>query len=126
MPIALRVAPYLPVADVAATVRFYRETLGFVVTYEAGAPPEFAIVARDGCAVMLRRVADPGRIVPVEAQGGTWDAFFWVDDATGLHAALAQRGARTVYGPVVQSYYNMLEFAIRDPDGHVLGFGQAL
>ena len=64
-------------------------------------------------------------VVPVEKQGGTWDAFFWVEDATALHAEFAAKGADVVYRPLVQEAYQMLEFAVRDRDGHVLGFGQA-
>jgi hypothetical protein len=75
---------------------------------------------------MFRRVERPDRIRPSEAQGGTWDAFFWVRDARALHEELVSRGAVVVYGPVVQAAYNVLELAVRDPDGHVLGFGEAL
>ena len=94
--------------------------------YAAGSPPVFAICNRDGLAVMLRRVAAPELIRPNESQGGTWDAFFWVDDAAALHAELVGRGATVVYGPIIQEAYHMREFAVRDRDGHVLGFGQAL
>jgi hypothetical protein len=83
-------------------------------------------LSRDGLAIMLRRVAAPERITPNEKQGGTWDAFFWVRDARTLHDELLSRGAVVVYGPVVQEEYQMLELAVRDPDGHVLGFGEAL
>lgn len=119
-------APYFPVADVAASARHYQDTLGFSLKYSAGSPPQFAIVHRDGLAIMLRLVPEPARIRPNESQGGTWDAFFWVDDAAALHAELAGRGAQVVYGPLVQESYGMLEFAVRDGDGHVLGFGQSL
>ena len=84
----------------------------------------FAIVSRDGLAIMLRAVEDPAAIVPNERQGGTWDAFFWVDAAASLHQELASRGADVVYGPLIQEEYGMKEFAVRDVDGHVLGFGQ--
>jgi hypothetical protein len=53
-------------------------------------------------------------------------AFFWVRDAGELHAELRARGADIVYGPIVQEAYRMEEFAVRDRDGYVLGFGQAL
>lgn len=122
----LRSAPYFPVADVAATAAYYRDVLGFLTRYSAGEPAEFAMCERDGFAVMLRRVGDPARIAPSEAQGGTWDAFLWVDDARALHAELVSRSATIVYGPIVQPAYHMLEFAVRDPDGHVLGFGQSV
>lgn len=122
----LRSAPYFPVADVGASAAFYRDVLGFRVDYAAGTPPEFAICVRDGFSVMLRRVARPDLIRPIESQGGTWDAFFWVDDAVALHGEVSAQGATVVYGPIRQEAYSMLEFAVRDHDGHVLGFGQAL
>lgn len=122
----LKSAPYFPVADVARSVGYYVRTLGFTAQYVAGSPPEFAICVRDGLAVMLRRVADSALVRPVESQGGTWDAFFWVDNARLLHDELVARGAVTAYGPTHQEAYGMLEFAVRDHDGHVLGFGQAL
>jgi hypothetical protein len=122
----LRSAPYFPVADVGVSAAYYANTLGFQVEYIAGSPAEFAICVRDGLAVMLRRVDRPDLVCPVAAQGGTWDAFFWVDDARALHADLSARGAHMVYGPTRQEAYHMLEFAVRDCDGHVLGFGEQL
>jgi catechol 2,3-dioxygenase-like lactoylglutathione lyase family enzyme len=119
-------APYFPVGDVAASATYYERVLGFRRDYIAGAPPQFAIVSRDGLSIMLRRVPAPERIVPVEKQGGTWDAFFWVRDAKALHAELRDNGADVVYGPLIQEAYRMEEFAIRDRDGHVLGFGQSV
>ncbi len=122
----LRSAPYFPVADVEASATYYGRVLGFTTEYLAGTPPQFAICSRDGLAIMLRRVSAPERIRPSEEQGGTWDAFFWVDDVEALHAELAAAGAPVVYGPLLQESYRMREFAVRDRDGHVLGFGQAL
>ena len=122
----LRCAPYFPVADVEHAARHYERMLGFTREYVAGSPAQFAIMTRDGLSIMLRLVPDAARIVPNERQGGTWDAFFWVRDARALHAELAARGADVVYGPVVQAEYNMEEFAVRDRDGYVLGFGQSL
>lgn len=122
----LRCAPYFPVADVERTATHYERVLGFLREYTAGSPPQSAILSRDGLAIMLRLVPDAGRIRPSDQQGGTWDAFFWVRDARALHRQLAEAGADIAYGPVVQEAYHMDEFAVRDPDGHVLGFGQAL
>ncbi len=126
MPRVLRSAPYFPVVDVAATAAYYRDVFGFATTYIAGEPAEFAMCERDSFAIMLRRVPSAEHIVPSEAQGGTWDAFLWVDDAKALHEELVGRGATVVYAPMVQEYYHMLEFAVRDQDGHVLGFGEAM
>ena len=120
----VRSAPYFPVADVERSAAHYERVFGFTREYVAGVPPQFAILSRDGFAVMLRLVPQPERIVPSEQQGGTWDAFFWVRDAKALHGELLARGAIIVYGPIVQEAYHMEEFAVRDLDGHVLGFGQ--
>ena len=122
----LRCAPYFPVADLEQSAAHYERVLGFHSEYIAGTPPDFAIVSRDGLAIMLRLVPTPGHISPNEKQGGTWDAFFWVRDARALHAELRANGADIVYGPMVQEAYQMEEFAVRDREGYVLGFGQAL
>jgi predicted enzyme related to lactoylglutathione lyase len=122
----LRCAPYFPVSKVERSVAFYDQMLGFRCEYSAGTPLEFAICSRDGLAIMLRRVSAPELIVPNEKQGGTWDAFFWVDDAQALYSEFNANGADIVYGPIFQEAYKMKEFAVRDCDGHVLGFGQAL
>lgn len=38
-------------------------------------------------------VADAASIRPSESQGGTWDAFFWVDEVEPLFGDLRDRGA---------------------------------
>jgi catechol 2,3-dioxygenase-like lactoylglutathione lyase family enzyme len=122
----LRAAPYFPVTNLEASAEHYEKVFGFHREYVGGAPPEFAILSRDGLPIMLKLVATSTRLSPNEQQGGTWDAFFWVRDARALHAELESNGADIVYGPLVQKAYNMEEFAVRDRDGYVLGFGQAL
>jgi hypothetical protein len=114
------------VPDVEAAVGQYERVFGFAREYSAGTPAEFAIVSRDGLSIMLRLVATSERIVPNERQGGTWDAFFWVRGVESLHADLAANGADIVYGPLVQDTYHMKEFAARDANGYVLGFGEPL
>lgn len=92
----LRCAPYFPGADVERAASHYERVFGFTREYAAGTPPEFAIVTRDGCSIMLRLVPEPGRISPNERQGGTWDAFFWVRDVRALCDELRAKGADIV------------------------------
>ena len=118
----LRAAPYFPVADVSAIGAYYQTVLGFACEYTAGNPAEFAVYSRSS-PLMFRRVESPGAIVPNERQGGTWDVFFWVSDVDGLYRELTAKAAVIVYEPTIQPY-GMKEFAVRDPNGYVLGFGQ--
>lgn len=122
-PAIIRGAPYFLAPDVSTIGAYYEKVLGFRGEYSAGDPPEFAIHARGGATIMFRRAPDPGLICPNESQGGTWDVFFWVDAVDALYEELKARGAIIVYPPVVQ-FYAMKEFAVRDPNGYVLGFGQ--
>jgi catechol 2,3-dioxygenase-like lactoylglutathione lyase family enzyme len=119
----IRGAAYFPVPDVSAAGAYYRDVLGFTCEYEAGSPPEFGVYSRSGSPLMFRRVPESTTISPNEQQNGTWDVFFWVDDVDALYAELTLTGATIVYAPVVQPY-GMKEFAVRDPNGYVLGFGQ--
>ena len=120
----VRSAPYFPVSDVHSAVTHYENVLGFKREYVAGTPPMFAIMSRDGLPIMLKLVDDAKRIAPNESQGGTWDAFFWVEDLQSLYDELHAKGADIVYGPVLQDSYGMREFAARDSNGYVLGFGE--
>lgn len=119
----IRGAPYFPVPDITSITTYYRDVLGFHCEYSAGDPPEFALCSRGGSCLMFRRVKDPSLICPNEKQGGTWDAFFWVSDVEALFGELTLKAAIIVYPLVVQPY-GMREFAVRDPNGYVLGFGQ--
>ena len=75
---------------------------------------------------MLKRVSGAETIVPNEKQGGTWDVFFWVEGVDDLFLQLKSNGADIAYDPTIQQSYQMKEFAVRDCNGYVLGFGQSL
>jgi len=122
-PSILRTAVYFPVPDVASIGAYYRDTMGFDCLYSAGDPAEFGIYGREGATVMFRRVTGASRLCPNEAQGGTWDVFCWVRGVDALFNELAAKGAVVVY-PITVQPYGTREFAIRDPLGHVWGFGE--
>jgi catechol 2,3-dioxygenase-like lactoylglutathione lyase family enzyme len=94
-------APVLRVRDVRASVRYYREKLGFECPEESiieGIGSEgaiYAIVRREGIMIHLGRARtgheiDPGR--PPNALG----AYLYVSDAKALHGELLNRGADVV------------------------------
>lgn len=74
--------PILRVSDMAATIRYYTEVLGFV-NAEWGSD-DFTAVSRDGALIYLCRGA--------QGQYGTW-AWVGVDDVEALYREYIQSGA---------------------------------
>jgi len=124
--------PVLPVADVQRAARWFCEVLGFQLDFIAGEPPSYARVrhlpavagegwqgARDGGVPMYIRLwqCAPEAMPP-------WRGELVVHvghDIDGLHAAYLARGV-TVLEPPTSQPWGVREFAIREPDGHVLRF----
>jgi catechol 2,3-dioxygenase-like lactoylglutathione lyase family enzyme len=121
------VTPNLIVRDVARSTAFYRDVLGFTVTQTVPdvAPHVFVWLTRGEVTVFLNDPAAVAKDLPSYASpsfGGTATLFITVDDVDALHADVA------AHAPVVMSlrtqFYGMREFAIHDPDGHLLTFAQ--
>lgn len=121
------VAPLFYVRDVVAATEYYVRALGFTQPPYWGDPPAFAMPARDGVTIMLKRArnGDPIRSNNPDpgARDGSWDAYVWVDDARALHVEMAAAGAAVEYGPSLQREYGNWEFAVRDRDGYLIAFG---
>lgn len=54
--------------------------------------------------------------------GGTATLFFAVTDVDGLHRVVAPRAP--VVMPLKTQFYGMREFAVTDPDGHIITFAE--
>jgi uncharacterized glyoxalase superfamily protein PhnB len=121
------ITPNLVVRDLAASLGFYRDVLGFAVSQTVPPVPPFvfAWLERDGVPLFLNAregVADDLPELAARAPGGTVTLFVVVDDVDGLHAQVA--GRAPVVMPLKTQFYGMREFAVTDPDGHVLIFAQ--
>jgi catechol 2,3-dioxygenase-like lactoylglutathione lyase family enzyme len=103
-------APILRVRDLAASVRYYVDVLGF--TNAEWAMPEFTLVTRDRAGLYLCQGG--------QGQPGTW-AWIGVDDVAQLHDEYRLAGARLRGQP--RNYPWAYELQVEDPDGHVLRFG---
>lgn len=113
----LAVEPRLHVQDLALSVAFYRDVLGFRVTTQfPDAAPVFAMLQRER--VHLQLGGPGGR--RTAGQASTCTLWFDVDDATALHRDIAAQ-APIEWGPEVY-FYGRREFAVRDPDGNLLVF----
>ena len=117
-------AAYFVVSNLLQSVDYYHNKLGFDYPHLWDDPPTFAMPQRDGFIFMLKEAEADATIVPNRSQGGYWDAYIWIRDVDALFAEFEQNGAIIDYAPTIQHDYGMKEFAVRDPDGYVIAFGQ--
>jgi predicted lactoylglutathione lyase len=103
-------APILNVADMARSVRYYVDVLGF--TNADWGNDEFTCVMRDRAAIYLCRGS--------QGQSSTW-VWIGVEDVAALHEEYKASGATIRHPP--QNYDWAYEMKVGDPDGHVLRFG---
>jgi catechol 2,3-dioxygenase-like lactoylglutathione lyase family enzyme len=122
------VAPLFIVRDVPAALAFYRDRLGFQVTFEGPEPQDifFGIVQRGRAMIMFKAVG----VEPVPnatrdiGQGiARWDAYVHVPDPDALAAEFAERRVEFLV-PVSDNDDNLRGFEIRDADGYILYFGR--
>ncbi|HEY2746795.1 MAG TPA: VOC family protein [Polyangia bacterium] len=119
------VSPFFIVGSVARAIVFYRDKLGFEVTFQEAMPAEepfFAILRRDGAMLFVKGNGDP---VPNMRRyaWARWDAYFDVPDPDALAAELAARGV-SFSESLKDTHDGLRGFELRDPDGHVLFFGR--
>jgi uncharacterized glyoxalase superfamily protein PhnB len=102
--------PILSVTNLAVSVAYYQEVLGFRNAPWGG--ESFTAVTRDGACIYLCQGGQGGP--------GTW-VWVGVEDVAALYDEYQASGARMRMPPVNYSW--AYEMQVEDPDGHVLRFG---
>lgn len=129
-----KLAPQWIVNDVAETIEFYRDLLGFEVDW-VGEPPLFAMLSKGEVMIMIRALAKPGLLRPnqlpfieagwTKSGAQAWDAYIWVDNVEELYQHCRGKGVKIVRSLENMDYGNR-DFDIEDNNGYILCFGQAL
>jgi uncharacterized glyoxalase superfamily protein PhnB len=122
------IAPLFIVKSVPRALAFYRDSLGFDVTFEGPEPDDvfFGIVQRGGAMIMLKDVGvDPVPNCTRDVNQGIarWDAYLHVADPDALAAELASRGVEP-FCPLADTDDGLRGFELKDADGYVLFFGR--
>ena len=87
------ICPFFIVRGVDRTIAFYRDHLGFEVTYqEPEADPFFAIIRRGGAQIFLKGSGAP-LPNPERYSWARWDAYVQAPDPDALAAEFASNGA---------------------------------
>lgn len=119
-----QIAPVFFTLDIARTVAYYVEKLGFECEGTWQDPPVYAIVARASHAIHFR-CAEPPTPNPEKYAEELLDAYIFVEDADALYAEYAQKGVESTRGPEDMPW-RCREFVVKDCDGRLLAFGSNL
>ena len=106
----------LPVRNLPAAVEFYTGKLGFKLDFTWGNPPTMAGVKLGKVQIFLEK-GTPG--------AGGASLYFVVGRADELFEFHRANGIEILQSPG-DRHYGLRDYAVRDPDGHVLEFGHHL
>src|SRR6478735_7552705 len=95
-PIITGIAPFFIVHDIPTALAFYRDRLGFDITFQGPEPDDifFGIVERGAAMIMLKSVGVnpvPNYTRDVNKGWARWDAYLNVPDPDALAAEFASR-----------------------------------
>jgi uncharacterized glyoxalase superfamily protein PhnB len=121
------VTPNLLVRDVAKSLVFYRDVLGFTMgeTVPDKEPFVFVWMKRDDVSVFINDIKAAEHDYPPAAtmpQGGTAALFFVISGVDDYYAKVGSKA--NVVMPIKTQFYGMREFAVTDPDGHIITFAE--
>lgn len=127
-PAITSIAPFFIVRNVPAALAFYRDRLGFDITFQGPDPDDifFGIVQRGGAMIMLKDVGVepvPNHTRDVEKGWARWDAYLHVPDPDALAAEFLSRNIE-LFRPLQDDDDGLRGFEVQDADGYVLFFGR--
>jgi uncharacterized glyoxalase superfamily protein PhnB len=121
MSLIKQIAPQFFTTDMAATLAYYNDTLGFECVGTWGDPPVYAIVVRDGHRIHFRHV-DALASHPDKYADELLDAYLFVESADALYAEYLARGVEFTRA-LGDTEWGSREFVVKDCDGRLLAFG---
>src|SRR5687768_10066725 len=122
------IAPFFIVKSVPAALAFYRDRLGFEITFQGPEPDDifFGIVQRGAAMIMVKDVGvDPLPNYTRDVGKGSprWDAYLNVPDPDALAAEFLSRNVE-LFEPLKDTDDGLRGFELKDADGYVLFFGR--
>jgi len=131
VPAITGIAPFFIVRDVPAALAFYRDRLGFAVTFQGPEPDDifFGIVERDAAMIIVKAIGVepvPNGTRDIKKGIARWDAYLHVPDPDALAAEFASRGV--AFFRTIEENENgddgLRGFEVKDADGYILFFGR--
>jgi uncharacterized glyoxalase superfamily protein PhnB/GNAT superfamily N-acetyltransferase len=107
------ITPILYSGNIAGSIRYYTEVLGFENSWNWGDPPTFGGVSKNGTEIFF---CENGQGNP-----GTWLSVF-VDNVDELYQNIKAKGATILSVPKTMEW-GVREMLVEDPYGHKIRFG---
>lgn len=118
------IAPQFFTADLAATLQYYKDKLGFETQFIYGDPGVYAGAIRDGRSIFFRCVQSWTAQGAEKYQEEYLDAYLIAEDIDALYAEYQSRGVEFAR-EIGSMPWAFREFVVKDCDGRLLCFGQS-
>jgi len=126
------IAPFFIVRNVPAALAFYRDRLGFEITFQGPEPDDifFGIVQRGAAMIILKEVGVdpiPNHTRDIKQGIARWDAYLHVPDPDALAAEFSSRNVE-FFQPLKDENDGddgLRGFEVQDADGYLLFFGHS-
>ena len=118
------ISPFFIVSDLPSALSFYRDRLGFEITFQApDDKPFFGIVQRGQAMIMFKDVGVHPLPNYKREPAARWDAYVDVPDPDALAVEFGSRNVE-FSEPLKDTHDGLRGFELRDADGYVLFFGR--
>jgi len=122
------IAPFFIVNNVPSALSFYRDRLGFDITFHGPSDDDifFGIVQRGAAMIMLKDIGVnpvPNYTRDIKKGIARWDAYIYVPDPDALAAEFSSRDVE-FFQPLKNNDDGLRGFEVKDADGYMLFFGR--
>jgi len=113
------------VADIARTIAWYEENLGFTCyPFPPDELPTFGVMVRDNIEIMLQRIENYQKpdLYDLRDGGGVWDTYIRMKDIKDFYGMVKDRVE--ILKPLEKAFYGDWQFEMKDLNGYVLVFSE--
>jgi catechol 2,3-dioxygenase-like lactoylglutathione lyase family enzyme len=122
------IAPFFIVKNVPTALSFYRDRLGFDISFQGPSDNDifFGIVQRGAAMIMLKDIGVnpvPNYTRNIKQGIARWDAYLYVPDPDALAEEFSSRNVE-FFAPLKDTEDGLRGFELKDADGYMLFFGR--
>ena len=110
-------ATVLPVLDIQKSIEFYTQRLQFELMFSWGEPLSYVVLKQGGVSLHLTLRADNNSPSTEHCV-----VYIFVRNIEEIYQQCLQENV-TILNPLELRDYKMKDFDIKDPDGHIISFG---